>query len=321
MNYAMLITPVLYALTLGTAGFFAAKAALAYRRAARTKSAAKQAATRAVVRQSTLRSIGSLLIGLVIVPAFGIVPAGSRGVVYSLNGGVSLAERGEGVTLLIPWVQHLNIMSVRTQKVYSDKIFAQSLDLQEITVVASVNYHVDPASAADLYQRVGSGYQATVIQPALFQRMKEAVGQVKAEDFAANRALLASTVQADLTQQLAGYGIVIEYVNIEDAIFDPNFIEAVKNKVIADQNAAEQLRLVAASKAKAQQVVATAEGDAKATLVNAEAQAKANRLLAASLTPGLIQYKFLVQWDGVLPTTLVGTGPGGLPFFMNKQVG
>lgn len=296
MQYEQLIQPALWALSIGTAVGFGFRAALAARRKR----------SRAKVRPSLIRAGVAGLVALAVVPAIGVVPPGHRGVVYNASGGVSLKERGEGVTLLIPWVQHMRNMSVRTQKAYSSKVYAQSLDLQEITVVASVNYHVEPDRAAEIYRGVGFDYKDTVIQPALFQRTKAAIGQVRAEDFAVSRGSLATTIDAQLTEQLSPYGIVVEFVNIEDAIFDRDFVAAVKAKIVAEQYAAEQNRLIEAEAAIKQQVIIQAEGRARSVLVEATAQAEANRRLALSLSQELLRWQWLVRWDGMVPSTLVG---------------
>ena len=240
-----------------------------------------------------------------VVPAVGVVPAGHRGVVYEWSGGVNATERGEGFTLLIPWAQHMRSISVRTQKVYSDKVYSQSLDLQEITVVASVNYHVKSDQAAELYQEVGPLYPATVIQPALFQRTKAAIGKVYAEDFARARERLASTIQKQLTTQLSSYGIAIEFVNIEDAIFDPAFVAAVKKKIIAEQKAQEEQNLIVAEEAIKQQTIIKARATARSVRIEAEAQAKANIVLALSLSQDLLRWRWLLEWNGTLPKTVV----------------
>lgn len=297
MTYAALIQPVIWAMFGGAAAIFMARALLALRRKDRS------------VAKRSLRMVGmSLLAAFLIVPAIGVVPAGSRGVVYQWDGGVSHRARGEGVTFLMPWLQHLTTMSVRTRKLYSSKIFAQSADLQEITVVASVNYRVDPAEAPRLYQGVGLEYASTVVQPALYQRTKAAVGQIQAINFAVSRDKLAKTIQRQLTTQLAGYGIVVEYVNIEDAIFDPAFVKAVKAKIIAHQQAQQQQNLIAARAAVKQQTIINAQATARSILIKANAQAKANKLVAASVTTELLSWQYLATWNGMLPSTLVGTG-------------
>ena len=298
LTYEVLIQPALWiGLGLGAA-FFAAKALRRRRKDGDAKT-------------PTIVAAACVAVALLVIPAVGIVPAGHRGVVYEWTGGVDPEERGEGITFLVPWIQHMRIVSVRTQKVHSDKVFSQSEDLQEITVVASINYHVLPGRASELYQEVGPDYRDTVIAPALFQRTKAAVGQVKAENFAQSRAKLATTIQAQMAAQLSSYGIVVEFVNIEDAIFDPAFVKAVKQKVIADQTAEEQRRLIEAEAALKEQAIIQAEARAQSVKIEAVAQAKANRLIAASLTSGVIRWQWLTRWDGVLPTTLVGGGGSG----------
>lgn len=305
MTYAGLIQPVLWLIAGGTAAFFGGKAVLAYKR-------------KKPVKNNLIAAVVALFAVVIIVPAIAVVPAGQRGVIYAWNGGVQKKARGEGVSFVVPWLQHVTTVSVRTQKVFSSKVYAQSSDLQEITVVASVNYHIDPARAAHLYQAVGPQYPNTIIQPALFQRTKAAVGQIEAESFALNRAKLVNTIKKQLTDQLAGYGIVVEYVNIEDAIFDPAFVKAVKDKIIAQQQAKQQHNLIDARRAQKTQTIINAQAAAQATLIKATAQARANKKIAATITPLVLQSLYLQKWDGTLPTTLVGSGKDP-SLFLNIQ--
>lgn len=265
-----------------------------------------------VAKGAFKRSAALLAATALIVPALAVVPAGSRGVVYSAAGGVSEVERPEGFSFVVPLLQHVYSMNVRTQRYFTDKAFAQTKDLQEVTLVVSVNYHVDPDQAAELYREVGTGFAETVVGPAILQLVKERVGLVEAADFAGSRAVLASDIATGLVSQLGGYGIVIEFVNIEDAIFDPAFVQAVKEKVIADQEVAEQQRLVEAERAKKEQAILQAEGRAASILVEAGAQADANDLVAATLTADLLVWREIVQWNGVLPTTQVNGGDASL---------
>lgn len=287
-----LIHSILWAVTAVVAVVLLTGAALARRRGRRVK--------------TWIVGAGAAVLGaLVIVPAIGVVPAGHRGVIYEWNGGVDRAERGEGITLLLPWVQTMKPVSVRTQKVFSPKVFSQSRDLQEITVEASVNYHVDPARAAELYQEVGLDYATVVVQPALFQRTKAAIGKVLAEDFALGRENLAEKVQAKLVAQLDKYGIVVEFVNIEDAIFDKQFIAAVKAKIIAEQKAAEERRLIEAEAAIKEQTIIKAEAEARAVRVKADADAYANDVLDRSITNELLRWRWINTWNGQTPTTIL----------------
>ncbi len=306
MTYAALIQPVLWLIFGGAAAFFVSRAVGKWKK--------KQPR-----RHSILYAVLALLAVFVIVPAVAVVPAGSRGVVFRWDGGVRQTPIAEGVSFIIPWIQHVTTVSVRTQKVYSPTVYAQSADLQEITVVASVNYHVDPARAPYLYQKVGLNYASVVIQPALFQRTKAAVGQIRAITFALNRDVLTKKIEKQLTDQLKGYGIVVEYVNIEDAIFDPAFVASVKAKIIAQQYAQQQHNLIAAQAAIKTQTIINAEATARSVLIKAIAQAKANQKIASSVTSPLLAWTYYTRWDGVLPATLVTSAAQALSLFLSPS--
>jgi len=238
-----------------------------------------------------------LTIAVFVIPALVVTPPGHRGVIYSMWGGVSTTERLEGLSLVVPYVQTPHQVNVRTQRIEIEA-FAQTADLQEVTVAASINYHVDPPQSAEVYVQLGANYEETVIAPAALQRLDAAVGEIEAEFFASSRDKLATKIVAGLEAQLGGYGIVIEYVNIEDALFDPDFIAAVKAKVIAKQTVETELRLVKAAEQPA-------AGTARAIEDIATAQAEANRLLDASLTPDVLLWQRILVWNGIVPQTYI----------------
>jgi regulator of protease activity HflC (stomatin/prohibitin superfamily) len=263
-------------------------------------------------KRALLRAGGVGLVGLFLISALVVVPPGQRGVIYSATGGVSQTERAEGFSLILPLYQSAIMMNVREQKFFTMEAFAQSSDLQEITGHVAVNYFVDPSTAAALYQDVGKDYENIIVKPAVFQLFKQEVGLVRAIDFATNREALAADVAATLTTRLAERGIILTYVAIEDAVFDPAFIQSVKEKVIAEQEAAEQENLIAAEAARKEQVILQAEANAAKIELEAAAQAEANIVIAASLTNDLLDWQQIIRWDGAVPDTLVGDAETGL---------
>ncbi|HEY6095491.1 MAG TPA: hypothetical protein VIU93_11115, partial [Gallionellaceae bacterium] len=69
---------------------------------------------------------------------------------------------------------------------------------------------------------------------------------------------------------------------------------------------AEQARQVAQGQADA--AVIAAKGAAQARVIQAEAEAKANQLLAASLTPQLVQYQYILKLAPGVQTIFVPSG-------------
>jgi regulator of protease activity HflC (stomatin/prohibitin superfamily) len=264
----------------------------------------------------------TVLFAALVLPALVITPPGHRAVIYNLGGGVNPVERGEGLSLVVPYVQTARMVNIRTQ-VFLAEVLPQSSDLQEVTVPIAANFHVNGTRAAELYQSVGLAYTETVIAPAVFQLVTQEVGQFKAIDFAKSRALLAKAVHTALRDRLSKYGIIVESVNIKDAIFQPEFRTAVQNKIIAEQKAAEAQRLIEVATAEAQAVRERAAGDRDAAIFRAEGQRQAIADVAAALgfTPAeYLRWVILTAWNGLLPSTLVGdAGEFGLLLTPNSQ--
>ncbi len=124
------------------------------------------------------------------------------------------------------------------------------------------------------------------------------------------------------------YGINIISVSIENLDFTDAFTDAVEAKQVAAQKKlqaeieqsqktmeteqqAERQRI----QAEAEAAVAKIEADAAAyaTRVKAEAEAEANKLIAESLTPELIEFQEVQNWNGELPQFVSGDSGTMLP--------
>ena len=247
-------------------------------------------------------------VGMFIAASLGFVPAGHRGVVFSQSSGVDLTPRGEGLNVVVPFWQGIHNMNVRTQ-VYEYESFVQTKDLQEVTLPIAINFHVDPSQSAKLFQEVGLDYVDTIIVPAAFQAATEAAGQIEAASIAISRAELALSIRQIITDRIGTAGIVVELVSVKDAVFDGEFIAAVKAKVIANETAERSLRLVEVSINEAQQAREEASGLADAIAIRGVGDKQAIQAIAEALgftSEEYLEYLRLQVWDGVLPTTILG---------------
>jgi hypothetical protein len=275
------------------------------------------------VNGGRMRAAGAaLLAGLVLLPAIVVTPPRHRAVIYSAWGGVSDHERPEGVSFVVPFAQTAVQFNVGVQRWYSEEVYAQSSDLQEITVVISVDYAPDPTQAAELYRTIGKDYANVLITPVVQHAVKERVGQTRAIDFAINRAALALAVEDQLTDELGQHGINVVFVAVEDAIFRASFIDSVAAKVEADQYAEEQRRLVAAEGFKRDQIALQAD----AVRITRETEAAGDRAAIQQVADALgfdadeyLRWLLLQRWDGVLPSTLVGDLDGDVGLLLNLE--
>jgi len=128
------------------------------------------------------------------------------------------------------------------------------------------------------------------------------VGDQKAEFQAAVKEFLNST--------LGGEGISFDTVAmVGHPRLEKQVQTAINAALQATQDAIKAQNIVAERQAIARQKIADAEGEAKSITLRAEAEAEANRIVAASITPELVQYEAIKKWDGGLPLVTGGSVP------------
>lgn len=232
-----------------------------------------------------------------------IVPAGHTGVQVVL-GKVSNDTFPEGFHLKVPFITHVIDVSNKIQKYESDAD-AVSRDLQAVSSTIAVNYRINSASSASVYQNIGMDYENVLIAPAIQEGMKAISSQYTAEELITRRTEVGEGVKDFLNGKLNGYGVYIEKFNIVNFDFSTTFNDAIEQKTAAEQNLlrtkTEQEQEIVKAKAEAEKKTIAAEAEANRILAVADAQAQANKEIEASLSEKVIQYKIIESWDGTYP--------------------
>ena len=271
-------------------------------------------------------SVVALIVAIIL--AFSMiktVPTGYTGILTTF-GKVEPNTVSAGVHMIAPW-QKIVKLDNRTQKV-SVETDTFSKDIQQVKVSLAVNFCIDQATAQELYKTVGANYYESVVLPRILENVKAVVAEYSAENLVAKRGELSDEILTRLTDDAAAYGINIISISVEDIDFTDEFTDAVERKQVASQNklAAETEqaqktmeeqaaadRAVISAKAKAEQDVIAANAELEVTKIQAEAalyagekEAEMNKRIAESLTPNLVKYYYIKQWEGVLPKTVLG---------------
>jgi regulator of protease activity HflC (stomatin/prohibitin superfamily) len=262
--------------------------------------------------------IAVLVLLIFVFRPFIIIPAGHRGVVFNNFKGIDKSRvLGEGMHFLIPFVESAQAVDVRVQK-QDFAATAASMDLQEVKATVALNYHLDPAKVADIYQDVGANYQATLILPSVQESIKAITARYNATSLISERPEVKDRVHDSLVDRLAKYHIKVVDVSITDLQFSDEFTRAIEAKQIAEQEAFKKRYELEKARQEASIEIARAEGDKKATIARAEGQAEAQKLLRVSVSPEIIKLKeieaqmeAIKKWDGKMPSV---TG-GALPMF------
>lgn len=243
--------------------------------------------------------ICGLLFGLSFI---GSVPTGYTGILTTF-GKVENVTLDAGLNMKAPW-QKIVTMDNRVQK-QTVELSCFSSDIQEVSMMYTVNYQISAADAMTIYKTIGVKYYENVIVPNITEAVKTSVANYTAEALVNNRSDLAVKIEEDLTARLSSYNIILVSTAVEDMDFTDAFTDAVEAKQVAQQNKlkaeteAEQKVIEAEAAAKVKAVEADAE--AYNIKVKADAEATANKEIAASLTEALINYMYYQTWNGELP--------------------
>ena len=234
-----------------------------------------------------------------------VVETGNRGV--KVRFGEILGEPlPEGLYFYNPITTSIKELNVREVK-YTATTNVYSKDAQVVEVTYTLNFKPNASEIAELYKNVGYNWSDVLIRQILEGNIKEVSGKYAAVDLIEQRQEFGNQIITELTAEFAKKRIELISFEVSDMNFDDDFETAVKNKVIAVEQAKEaQNRTVKIREEAEQQIIAA----------KAEAESMRIRSNALKENKGLVDYEAVQKWDGKLPQQMFGNS---MPFVNIKQ--
>jgi regulator of protease activity HflC (stomatin/prohibitin superfamily) len=262
-----------------------------------------------------------LLIACLAASCISRVPTGHTGIVTTF-GKVHDETLNAGLAWHAPWDNVIN-MDNREQRV-SFNLQAFSKDIQQVDIQGSINININKATAMILYREVGVDYINIFVTPRIQEDVKIIIAKYTAEKLIESRQEASDSIYELIKTELADKGINVISLALENVDFTDAFESAVEAKQVATQEKqraqTEQERMTMEEEAKAKRavIVANAEAEkakiaaqaelevvkiqAEAALYAGEKEAEMNKRISESLTSPLINYYWIKQWNGKLPT-------------------
>lgn len=260
------------------------------------------------------------------------VPNGYVGVVVHMLGGskgVDVEERGMGRYFLgINDEMYLFPTFTQTDNWEGEKesITFQTREGLNVNADIGISYHIDPTKVSVVFQKYRKGideisqiYLRNMVRDALVkasstQDVETVYGQGKTE--------LLAKVEENVKKEVEPIGIIIEHIYWVGTLHLPKtVVENIDRKINATQMAMTRENEIQQTKAEAQKAIEEANGVAQSKLavaraeaesikINGEAEASAIEAKSKALnaSPQLVQYEIARNWNGVLPTTTMGSG-------------
>lgn len=272
------------------------------------------------------------------------IPAGYVGIVYDIRGGISEDVLTQGwkwvaptkrVTTYTVGLEQSGLTSGNTKDSKGDESFSiPTSDGKTVRVSLEFSYYFDEERIANTFTMFkgasGEEIKRDFIKPKIMAWTQEVSANYPVADiFGDKRTVINNELDVHLKEKFLPYGIVMDTINLTQVVVDPETEAAIQQKVNAQQEqelariqketakvqaekdkevariAAEKDKEVASINAEKQIIAAQAEADA--LMIQAGAEADANKLIAASLTPELIEKIKYERWDGAMPKVSGGT--------------
>jgi prohibitin 1 len=212
-------------------------------------------------------AIAAFLIVILLFSSITKVASGHVGVL-TLFGRVTGEILPEGIHLINPFKSSTE-MSIRTQEI-KESASVPSAEGLVMNLDTSLIYHLDPAKAADVYQKIGPNYVSVFIEPNLRAAIREATASHTANAlYSGERELVAKQIRDQLTALLGQRGVLVESILLRDIQLPLTLKTSIETKQQAEQEAlamnfrlqkekqeAERKRIEAAGIRDLQQIVA-----------------------------------------------------------------
>ena len=234
-----------------------------------------------------------------IIKSFTTIPTGYVGV-KTRFGQVQDTVIQEGLNFKMPYVEKIVKIDCKTQKCEYE-MEASSKDLQKVSnIKVAVNYNVDKSKANTLYREIGKDFKGVIIEPAIYESVKQGMSQYTAEELIAKRSEVSNVIVTLLTDKLESRGIAITALNITDFSFSQEFDDAIEKKQVTEQQTQQ---------AKYELEKAKVENEKK--IENAKTEAEVMKQQNEQITEQTLKLKelenqsaLIEKWNGQLPTTV-----------------
>jgi prohibitin 1 len=238
------------------------------------------------------------------------VESGNVGVL-TLFGRVTGEVLPEGIHLVNPFKTN-NEMSIRTQEIKESASVPSSEGLV-MNLDTSLIFHVDPAKASDVYQKIGPNYQSVLIEPNLRAAIREATASHSANAlYTGEREMVAKQIFDQLAGLLGQRGFVVESILLRDIQLPATLKTSIESKQQAEQEAlAMSFRLQKETQ------------EAQRKRIEAGGIRDFQQNVAQGISPQLLEWKGIEATESLAKSpnskvVVIGNNKNGLPLILGQ---
>ncbi len=291
---------------------------------------ARSVDSKSVIKSSKMVTAVALAFGLMWM-VFYTIDEGHVGIVKRF--GEATSQVNPGLHFKVPFADSVEELEIRTRK-NAETLKASTFEQMPVQAEVSVNWTVIRSEAFELYKNYGGldQFENRILDPRLRSAAKDAMARYKAEEIVQNRSQVIQRIEETLLSTMAEFPVKLDSAQIENLVLPAKYLQSIETKQTEKNLAAAEKHRLERQKLEAQREVNTAEAkrdaekaraDGSAYAITTEARAEAEAIKIKGLAEAeammkkaeaiktselLVEYVKAQQWDGKMPTTVMGQG-------------
>lgn len=222
----------------------------------------------------------------------------------------------EGIHFKLPFVQTIEIFSLRQHQESFNLAGTQTKDLQPVSVGYRVLYAIPQDKVLENLKTIKGDIFKVLIAPRANESIRDALAKYSAEELTTNRSAVSSYVKERLAERI-NHLAAIDDISITNFDFEnAQWKQSIQNKVIAKQDAET-------AEIKKQQI----QAEADQLIIKSKAEAEAIRITANAISsnPKIIELRqvevnseIAKKWNGIAPKTVITSGSNNIMLPLGK---
>lgn len=242
-----------------------------------------------------------------------------------------------GLHFKVPFADSVEELEIRTRR-NTENMTSSTSEQMPVNVIASVNWTIQREAALELYKKYGGleQFESRILDTRFRSSVKTFIPRNTAEKLIQDRTQATGLIEDNLIEALKGFPVKVDSVQIENVELPAQYLTSIQTKQTEKNLADAETFKLARQGSVAQQAVNTANAardatkaradgeayriretsvaQADAVRVQGEAEASAIRAKSAALgsNPLLVELtkaQAQLQWDGSMPSTVMGATP------------
>jgi len=177
----------------------------------------------------------------------------------------------------------------------------------------SLIYHLDSQKAADVYQKIGPGFEEVLIEPNLRAAIREATASHSANAlYSGEREMVAKQIREQLSSQIEPRGFIVESILLRDIQLPATLKSSIEAKQQAEQEAlAMNFRLQKETQ------------EAQRKRIEAQGIRDFQQIVAQGISPQLLEWKGIEATENLAKSSnakvvVIGNNKNGLPLILGQ---